>query len=1206
MPEINLLLKLKNAIGDLINPAREETLVGVRNRLPPTLGGKLDAESLSVTFSDEVKDLIKLGYPQLADANNFLLTNSSTTQDLLVDLELDSGVLTSSGLFLPGMLGSYISGVGIPSNSIITKIESTNIAYFSAPFDSKASITGSTTATLISGGYGTYTLTRPEGIIRQLVVLSSRTKNIPGVFCFQYSEDGIDATITEVRPIGDFSTVRDFDLQNAGQYFRILFAPKRVLSATETVVTATTLKRTFDGSFVRLANQEIEEANAAMGQTFAFFKGFDAITGKSVNIRPSKSGALRTRDDNLTTSQSGSLFVEGIRDDISIKFSRDFGLDAIADDIRDVNSVNGSVTHDPLEGQAIFAITGDPGAVCYFESVKTAVYEPGHMIRGGMTIQISELPTGDSRIEWGWGEPEAVLGSNLLHNGIGFGVDAVGFYVFRKKNGVYQNGTPTYTFNRDFLDGSTSSLYKYNDEAVPLNVLLNGIYEAEFEWYGVAPPTYLTATPYGFPLIFHQEETAGRLLGTTIPEPNIPMFVRLQGDSTTGQALSVRCGSVRGGLVTSKTVNTGKDPNNDFVDERVQGTHNENSVEIALEAFGTYRGAWFPWQKNYIKLVSDLVCDVDCTFYIDFSERLDPDEYEAVNGLDSAIDGTPDILEYHPEIETLLNRQTAVSSKWVRHRVIMGQAAGTARLDAAFLTADPGGISQSLARLPLRTTKAIISRTVQAVLTADGTAYQELPVASDGAPKSHVTAVDGDVLLRAMSLARTRGKVVGIQAVQIDTGPLNDRRCYAVANDETTNKGYIGFSSDLNVLNGFPVPAGRVVIANLAPGVQLWGIAKNTGSGTQTDQSLVGTSGTGSATNPTNARVLDSNYSNITATGQNVVVGGFSITPTASASIQNVLIGAWVKKQSATFQTVEVVETRTGNSSNIGTITTDPLNPFSSGTTRTFLAWYSTENASKVVISVVGLGLTWTKVGVADAGTDRRIELWKAVGNPDAGLVTFNCSTTSGNNHISVTCYSGGDQVGPIQDFATATGTSTTPSVTGVDASNHGMLVMGVVMDNNTFTANTGNGFTLVSSETTPTGGSRDGLGVQRKAITSTGTYSADGTTSGSVHWAAIAASIQPAPARDPLHELSYKLSGVVGATKLVYELSSIVDVYVELDITNDRTWSYANIPNLEVVDTGSMIYEASVDVNQLLVKVVETTAPTCDFRLMEIGEAPI
>ena len=152
---------------------------------------------------------------------------------------------------------------------------------------------------------GDWEQTRDLDYVRVLTVLAATDAEIPGTFTFEFTDSADPNTdhptlgtseISESRPIEDFDEVRDFDLLNAGAYYRVAFEPDNALGA-ESVFITTTLRRQNDGAFVRLATQELEQANAAFGSTFAYRKEFDPFTGKSVNLRPS------TRDaDNSTTT----------------------------------------------------------------------------------------------------------------------------------------------------------------------------------------------------------------------------------------------------------------------------------------------------------------------------------------------------------------------------------------------------------------------------------------------------------------------------------------------------------------------------------------------------------------------------------------------------------------------------------------------------------------------------------------------------------------------------------------------------------------------------------------------------------------------------------------------------------------------------------------------------------------------------------------
>ncbi len=142
---------------------------------------------------------------------------------------------------------------------------------------------------------GPWTATRSINTQRCLTVLASTVSSgLGGTFVFEFSEDGVTATISETRTIGDFATVRDFDLFNAGAYYRVKFTPSRALVGSEMVFITTFLVMQFAGPFVRLADQELEQDNAAMAVEFAFLKAFDPFTRKSVNLRPTVVGHVPT------------------------------------------------------------------------------------------------------------------------------------------------------------------------------------------------------------------------------------------------------------------------------------------------------------------------------------------------------------------------------------------------------------------------------------------------------------------------------------------------------------------------------------------------------------------------------------------------------------------------------------------------------------------------------------------------------------------------------------------------------------------------------------------------------------------------------------------------------------------------------------------------------------------------------------------------
>lgn len=233
--------------------------------------------------------------------NSTTVVGATSSRSVTCTSTIGSKVLTSSAAFLETDVGAEISGTGIPANSIIDSFTSTSSVTFKAAPDlpdtpdPTATTTGSASRTIRDGYAGEWVATESKGVVRELVVVGSTvTSGLGGTFAFQFGADGTSAVINEVRAIDDFATVRDFDLINAGQFFRVLFAPDRDLTAGEVYFITTTLRRQHDGSFVRLANQQIEESNAAMGQTFSYLKAFVAETGKSINVRANKGEALLT------------------------------------------------------------------------------------------------------------------------------------------------------------------------------------------------------------------------------------------------------------------------------------------------------------------------------------------------------------------------------------------------------------------------------------------------------------------------------------------------------------------------------------------------------------------------------------------------------------------------------------------------------------------------------------------------------------------------------------------------------------------------------------------------------------------------------------------------------------------------------------------------------------------------------------------------
>lgn len=445
---------------------------------------------------------------------------------------------------------------------------------------------------------GAATPTRGVGIVGILLTVIS-TAPIAGTYTFEFGEDGATWPISITVPVEDFSTIRFRQLLNVGAYYRAKFEPATAMGGTLAIITSQ-LARQSDPAFVVPAGHVFEEQDAAFGQTFSFAKLFNARTGKSVNMRPDDTGAQRVADDRIAVSQSGATRVTGIRDDISIHFFDGLHVDD-ARGIYDDGSVNGTVTFDAVEGRAVFAVPATAGSTCIYRSMKRATYEAAHTIRGEQTIYANVQPTGAGFIEWGFGD---------ANNTVGWRFDVDGLHVIRRKNGVLESKVAQADWNRDRCLADDGSLFLFNFEPQVLDPLKNNRYAEEYEWLGVAPPDYYVVAPNKRQVNVHVEEFPNQHTGTTIPNPELPMFVHIRNDGA--QAIAVACGSWRGGTLTNNVITYGQQPDGDYVADKADGTVFTSSTNLA--ASGVFQSEIYDtdgWTTIEIFIASDQVSASD-------------------------------------------------------------------------------------------------------------------------------------------------------------------------------------------------------------------------------------------------------------------------------------------------------------------------------------------------------------------------------------------------------------------------------------------------------------------------------------------------------------------------------------------------------------------------------------------------------------------
>lgn len=402
-------------------------------------------------------------------------------------------------------------------------------------------------ATPSAAWVGAASPTRSVGVVGILLSIIAPGQSIGGTYTFEFSEDGTTWPISISTHVNDFSTIRFRPLLNAGAFYRTQFKPDVALGAGFVVLTSQ-FARQDDPDFVVTAGHVFEEDDAAFGQTFAFLKGYGPDK-KSRNIRADDTGALDMYDRRLIVSASGSLFVENIRDDISCNFSRDKYATEGALRVQAVSSQNGTITQNATEGRAHFATGVGANRVCYYRTIKKSIYEAGHEIIGEQTTVVPAL-TANQEVRWGYMEDN---GSAAILNGVGWGLDATGVFVWRIKNSVEVMKVRQTAFNRDKLNGVEPSLFRRASLPVAYQPTMNTLSRVAYEWLGVSSPLFKIQSPGRAIIEAHVDETSNSQTGTTFPEPSMPLAIRIFNGSP-GTDLAVESGSWRGGLHTAKTI----------------------------------------------------------------------------------------------------------------------------------------------------------------------------------------------------------------------------------------------------------------------------------------------------------------------------------------------------------------------------------------------------------------------------------------------------------------------------------------------------------------------------------------------------------------------------------------------------------------------------------------------------------------------------
>lgn len=196
-----------------------------------------------------------------------------------------------------------------------------------------------------------------------------------------------------------------------------------------------------------------------------------------------------------------------------------------------VQAPNGGVTVATSGEYRVFT-DATLGAETLFESGERGRYIPGYQAECGMGVRIpAQTWSGTQKAEWGYINDE---------NGIGFGVDSGGVYIFIKRESTVTKKVYQQDWNKDTLDGS---LDDNNPSGYELDLSIGLIYQIEFVWYGYGPLQWFVnfkdanSNRGSIQTLVHTETPNQQ---TSIAQPNLPITVLIDnGDQSTSREVFV-------------------------------------------------------------------------------------------------------------------------------------------------------------------------------------------------------------------------------------------------------------------------------------------------------------------------------------------------------------------------------------------------------------------------------------------------------------------------------------------------------------------------------------------------------------------------------------------------------------------------------------------------------------------------------------------
>lgn len=203
--------------------------------------------------------------------------------------------------------------------------------------------------------------------------------------------------------------------------------------------------------------------------------------------------------------------------------------------LRHATSGSGTGAGVTLDSGQLLLSTGTDGTGNYeLKTRRRGQYRAGTFAEAGLGVELPAMPTGSQDAKWGYFDDS---------NGVGFGVDSDGIYIFRRSGGTQQTKVYQDNWNLDTLDTHGRSGLDLREQA-------GNVYNIRFEWYGHGEIVWRVDTldeeenrrP---PVPVHREVIDGEL---SLEDPNQPIKVIAENNGTASN-LDVRVSEMQFSLL---------------------------------------------------------------------------------------------------------------------------------------------------------------------------------------------------------------------------------------------------------------------------------------------------------------------------------------------------------------------------------------------------------------------------------------------------------------------------------------------------------------------------------------------------------------------------------------------------------------------------------------------------------------------------------